>query len=719
MLFLDFWDDVFQNLGTLVERLLNTLWILLCQIVYPFISTMFTFFTNITGSLTNGKYADDINTIIGRVIMILTIVMTFYIVFEFVKYTVTPDSITDKEKGAMPLFARIIIAILLLAFVPKIFTKASEFQQKVIETNVIGKVILGAEKSNESISSLGKEFSGDLFSSFVHVSCYSGEDKDSGDCYEAHEQVNDMVKKMKTSGIMPGVSLTFSNTRIRFAGLLALVVGCFALYVIFLYCKDIALREVQFLFLQIISPIAIMSYIAPKKDGMFQKWMKQSITTYLDVFIRLAALSFMLLMINLLGTKLLYEGKDDVSIMTYIFLIIGLMMFLKKVPKLLQELFPSSGAASIGMGFSGKDRKGILGDAIGATRRAAARTAGAAAGIGRTAKAMKDGTLISDALKNKKGKIGRMKKLGTYANAMGRSAYSGYQAGKDGKIGDAVKASQETVQKYESIVAAGGTVLGHDYRVGHYQNAQVDLQVKLDMLKQMSDSKSAVNSAIGEIKFRKQMDTIAATLQARGDVDAANAWSGEIKKFEKTARNYASGNITEAEYQTQVKDLITKFNTTHYGGDTSKHVFTTKDGAGNIIFDDIGLNAALDSGNTSVYGAITTRMKEASVVAKEISKQTFMITEEKPVLDSSGSPVIGRDGKPVVTRVQKEIKMPKMLDDGTMLDAAGNPIVNSAGRNVSFADYIGDFTDAATTAKINIEADVETKKIQKNAEGKK
>lgn len=499
MLFLGFWSEVFEVLGQLVEKLFNLIFLLLCQIIYPFISTMFTIFTNITGSLTNGAYADDVQAIISRVIMILTIVMTFYIVFEFVKYTVKPDSITDKEKGAMPLFARIIIAVLLLAFVPRIFTFASELQHKIVDTNVIGRVILGTTEGDESIESLGKDFSGNLFKAFMQVDddCDDFSIIGTSDCEEAQSDIDEMVDNMKKTGIVPGIDLTLTDD-IRFAGLLAVVVGCFALYVIFLYCKDIALREIQFIFLQIISPIAIMSYIAPKKDGMFQKWMKQTLTTYLDIFIRLAALSFMLLMIKLLGTKTIYN--DDNDTITYIFLIIGLMMFLKKVPKLLGELFPSSGAASLGLGFSGKDRKGILGDAIGATRRVAARTAGAVAGIGRTARAIKNGTLLSDISKNKKGKFGRFKRYATYANAMGRSAYSGYQAGKDGKIGDAVRTGQESVQKYESIVANGGTVLGHDFRGGHYQNIQAGIKLEVEGLENKVKENEAKSKLVTSIK---------------------------------------------------------------------------------------------------------------------------------------------------------------------------------------------------------------------------
>ena len=91
-------------------------------------------------------------------------------------------------------------------------------------------------------------------------------------------------------------------------------------------------------------------------------------------------------MIELLGTKLLYEGADDNGIIVYVFLIIGLMMFLKKLPKLLGELFPSSGAASIGMGFKASDRHGLFGG----IRSTAARAAGAIAGGRRAFKGKKD-----------------------------------------------------------------------------------------------------------------------------------------------------------------------------------------------------------------------------------------------------------------------------------------------------------------------------------------
>lgn len=693
MLFLNFWEDVLKNMGAVLERMLNILWLLLCQVIYPLIATIFKIFTDIAGSLTStGIYDGDIQTIVNRVVLILTIVMTFYIVFEFVKYTVTPDSITDKEKGAMPLFARIVIAILLLAFVPKIFPLASQFQKIVINNNVIGKIIYPQGSGN--IEGLGREFAGDLFSSFIYVECNSNETSSDTKCAEAHDTANDIKNKAKSSVIIPGVDLFTGNLRIRFAGLLSVVVGCFVLYVVFLYCKDIALREIQFIFLQIFSPVAIMSYIAPKKDGLFQKWLKQCTTTYLDIFIRLAALYFMLLMINLLGTKLRYEAGDENGGLpfVYIFLIIGLMMFLKKLPKLLGELFPSSGAASIGMGFKASDRKGIFGDAWGAAKGVAARGAGAIAGGGRAIKNRKN--LLSELDKNKKGKVGRLRKLATYGNAIGKSAFSGYQAGKDGKIGDAIRAGQEKAYSYETIVATGGTVLGHDYRAGHYQNVKTDIQVKVDMLKSMSDAKSAVTNAVGEIKFRKNMDTVSSTLQASGNVQAATEWEAEKKNFEKLARRYAVGEISEADYHTKAREIVDNFNSRN---------------STSIALD----TSLLDSGNRSIYGNIATQITEASTIAKEIAKHkdiTYTITEE--VKDASGNPVIDpATGK--VQRITRNVTMPTMDDNGQMYDELGHPI------GESFAEYIGNFTDQSNEARMNLETGKEYKEAKANSEGKK
>jgi len=715
-------ENIVDNIGALIGNILNTVWMLLCQIVYPLISAIMAIFTEIAklnyAGATDNPIGIEASAIINRITLILTIVMTFYITFEFVKYTVSPDTISDKQKGAIPLFGRIIIAILLLAFVPKIFTLANKVQFTVINNNVIGKVILGVDE-NRDISGLGREFAGDLFSTFIIIDedCINSV---SENCIKAKTRKEKLVNNIKTSNVLyQGAFYHQWDDDIQINGLLALIFGCFVLYVIFLYCKDIALRHIQLLFLQIISPIAIMSYISPKKDGMFQKWTKQCLTTYLDVFIRMAVLYFMMLLCNILTRSLdIHEltTSDDqhINIFVYLFLIGGLMMFLKKVPKLLQELFPSSGAASIGFGFSAKDRQGILKDAFGAVTGVAARGAGAVAGIARTGKAMKDGTLMSSADNNKKGKIGRMRKFATYANTMGRAAAAGFKAGKDGNIGNAIRAGQEKAQAYEGIVARGGTVLGHDFRPGYYQNEQASIQVKLDLIKGMKEAKSNVNSAIGEIKFRKQMDSIASTIQASGNAAAKTDWDGRIKAYEKLTRKYADGKISQTDYTESIKNIIKGFNEDEHGNPR----FT--DSAGNVIKvnqPDPIRDLELDS--TSKYTTIQRNISEAKEVAQaletkgisydkvEINPSTGMY-ETKYVYeqdkygnikrDAAGNPIIKRDP---LTGEQMAEQVHITYDDST------------------FAENLGDYADWADAAKVSIESSKRTKMSKTNSEGKK
>jgi len=456
-MFLNWIDDAISGLlsgiGEIVGAILNTIWLFLCGIVYPLLSWIFSIFIKL--SSVDILREDIIDGIYGRVTIILTIVMTFYIVFEFVKYTVSPDTITDKEKGAMPLFVRIVLVIVMLAFVPNIFSIAKELQQKVINSNIIPRVILGTEYSDADISGPGREFVGDVFSAFIRADC---DNLSLFECEQLKTGVKSSINDLKASNTLFAAWGVQFSTGIECNGLLALIFGGFMLYVVFLYCKDIALRHIQLLFLQIIAPVAIMSYISPKKDGMFQKWLKQCTTTYLDLFIRVAVLYFMILVCDILGEtfhldEIQYSGDGrGISVTIYLFLVAGLLMFLKKAPKLLEELFPKSGAASIGFGFSSKERRGILNPLD-----VAARTAGTVAGAMSVGNAIKDKKLLNpDTLNKISSKHGKAAagayKAATYTNAIFRAGSSGFKAGKDGKFGDAIKAGQSRAIRQSSPV---------------------------------------------------------------------------------------------------------------------------------------------------------------------------------------------------------------------------------------------------------------------------
>lgn len=434
MFFLDVIDDildwiegigeVIEDIGNIIEdifsgqiwyNLLNMIIIAvrfiggwLCNFIYWVIGCMYQIFISI--AQIDILTAERIQPIYQRFTLILTIVMVFYITFEFVKFVVQPDNITDKEKGAGNIVVRMILVIVLIAFVPTIFSYAKVIQDKVISTQVFSKVLLGT--STTDYKKMGSTLSADVLSLFYYPEpdsdeyqygdtddsicnlCHkyrdesgnlksndqygSGEKMTKDDCYESCEAQQNAVERninqLKTEGTIDITgSLSFiislpkqiGKAPVKFDGILAILVGGFMAYILILYNVDLGVRYGQLVFLQLIAPVAIMGYLSPKKDGIFQRWTKQCVTTYLDLFIRLAIIHFIIIIINVLNESYqsgeLFSGIADLDpgaqVFVFIFLLLGLLLFAYKAPKMLEELFPhSGGAASIGFGLNASKR---------------------------------------------------------------------------------------------------------------------------------------------------------------------------------------------------------------------------------------------------------------------------------------------------------------------------------------------------------------------------
>lgn len=499
---------IFGDIAEFVGDLFNVIWGMLCSVIYGLIVVLFNLFTNMTQLDILDQNA--ITGIYQRITMIMTIVMIFYVTFEFVKYVVSPDNITDKEKGAENVVKRIIIAIVLIAFIPNIFSIAMDLQNKIIKTNVISKVIFGQEDFDYKTQ--GSNFAADTFAAFIHVDC--DEDCSETDREDAQKRVDSVVenfkKDMGIAAIAKSVFQDFIFDNIQFDGLLAVLFGGFALYVIFLYCMDLGVRYVQLIFLQILAPIAAISYILPQKDGILQKWSKQTLTTYLDIFIRVAILYFMILITSILSQTLkiseLSASGDQINIFVYILIILGLLAFVHKAPKLLEDLLPfKSGAASMGFGFGGKSRFEPIGKSIGIAKKPFAAVAGITAGVGRTVAGIKSGKLISSSLKNEKGLKGKAKRFGNYATSMAKAGAKGAAAGaKNGRFSEASSAANRSVQGDEATVNKGGSVLGSTFRGSYSQDALTRMKSEMENMKTAIKIKTSATNEADEVKEVKQ-----------------------------------------------------------------------------------------------------------------------------------------------------------------------------------------------------------------------
>lgn len=161
-----------------------------------------------------------------------------------------------------------------------------------------------------------------------------------------------------------------------------LIAGIFVIYVLLNFCIDIAVRAVKLGYYQIIAPIPILTLLVPNQKKVFDSWLKATISTYIDIFVRIAVIAFGLLLIENLpqiGDSMwetsLFVGNKTVQGFARVFIIIGILIFIKQAPKLITDIF---GLQVTKLGI--KDRLGEMAGIGGLAKEGLSRAQGAATG---------------------------------------------------------------------------------------------------------------------------------------------------------------------------------------------------------------------------------------------------------------------------------------------------------------------------------------------------
>ena len=354
----------------------------LCKVIYPLIIDLWDLFYALSKTRLFDTDSGIVSVIYSRVGLLLGIIMLFRVIFSLIQMLVNPDVMTDKQKGASSLIQKVIVVVLALALIPTAFDKAFELQEVIIEENVIGKVVLG---SNSSTEGFGEELAANLFLSFYTPNELVPKAEFDNECssynFIASEMVSfhtmDLIDQClyETTDVK---SLTDYNENIRvyyvdFAGngFFAAAVGAAILWMILMYCIYLGARIIQLAFLQIVAPIPVIGHLMLDKDSSLVKWAKLCLSTYLDLFIRVAIIDFVVLVISYLINSdgmAIIEASSGATGTTltfvYIAIILGLLLFAKKVPDLLGEIFPSLGGGKGKLGF-GVSWKKMTGDMLG------------------------------------------------------------------------------------------------------------------------------------------------------------------------------------------------------------------------------------------------------------------------------------------------------------------------------------------------------------------
>ena len=171
---------------------------------------------------------------------------------------------------------------------------------------------------------------------------------------------------------------------IHYSWFLSAIAGLFVCYIIASFCIDLGLRAVKLGYYQMIAPVPIFANLVPKGKDIFDKWVKNTLSTFLGVFIRVLVIFLVIFLIGKLPdiTTNIWDSAVQgpswgTRFFARMFLILGLLLFAKQATKLISEVFGiSDGSLKLGIKDKLSDLKQPVfraGAAIGGAATAGAR----------------------------------------------------------------------------------------------------------------------------------------------------------------------------------------------------------------------------------------------------------------------------------------------------------------------------------------------------------
>lgn len=474
---------------------------------------------------------------------ILSIVMLFALAYGILVKIVDPENSKSGVDGKK-ILQKLVMAIVLLALIPSIFSFMFGLQKAILESNVLNSIFTGSSNVGaQNIQNAGNVMAVNSFKPFFTPNVNNdtnpedargiiknhteyGVTLDNQESYGCKKNectladVDTFAEKTGDFGFYQAFAANINEGEVDFQWLIALVVGGFLVYAMISFCFDMALRVCKLAFFEIIAPIAIFCNVIPKMEDVFKKWLSNTTKTFISVFTRIIVMNFGVYLISII-VKNVDLGLDNpgnwfLNLIAKCFLILGIVMFMRQAPKLLSDLF----------GFGDGDMKLGIKDKL---KSSGAFAAGAAIGAGTTGlvrNTVHGVQNVRDA-KGFKDKSRAILKLGGSAVAGTASGFTkgawyakGAGSGKDMKNA-ASQAANKTVEnrnKREAYKAAHpgfmGTTLGHFEDVGDsalkwagFNNIEALQKANAEMSKVSSKKKAMADAAesliVGEANKNK------------------------------------------------------------------------------------------------------------------------------------------------------------------------------------------------------------------------
>lgn len=336
------------------------------QSVYWFAAQCYQLFMKLS---TAQIFTDDFfSSFAKRIYAILGVFMLFYLVYALLNAIVDPDKLTN-DKGAGKIAVNLIISLTLLGLLPNIFDLAYRMQNFVLSSNLLGAMILGSDvvdvsdsesvkENNESLIRFGDYASFTVLNSFLNPENVNPTLDDGYNWYGIKKEILEEGKwenlTLLSNAVSNGISIGGENVVLTYRPIVSTAAGIFLIYMLLSFTLDLGVRVVKFAFYQLLAPIPIVLRIIPSKKGTFDKWLKQTLSVYFEVFVRVGLMYIAIYFINAITTNnTLMEmwTKSTSGKLALAIIIIGVFAFAKQAPKIISDVLGiDTGGLKLGIG---------------------------------------------------------------------------------------------------------------------------------------------------------------------------------------------------------------------------------------------------------------------------------------------------------------------------------------------------------------------------------
>lgn len=359
----------------------------------------------IVGTIDMSAISEDLQFLVTNIKSLVGVYILFKLSILFIQYLVEPDTFKDKSKGGESVLKNVIVVAVLLSLLSGnlLFGFFNDLQ----------KVVFGTSGNYEVLSALGiKNLNGDnndmiqklvfgkrntvkpahdltveIAQQFIFTCPGAGLTNDLSNC--TPNKWRDTIPPNLTFGIeyvdpnllfgqiaystyggvsffqlmkLDGVGGWLSSA--QYIAIISSIVGIYMIMKFMKLSLLVVIRFLKLLLMQILAPIAIVSYATPDGKKTFSNFWKTYFTIYMELFLRLFIMyiSIYLMTAILSNPKFFPTGSYDIitNIILKILILVGISKFMDEMPELVSSFF----GAKLGDAKQ-KSLTGILGGILG------------------------------------------------------------------------------------------------------------------------------------------------------------------------------------------------------------------------------------------------------------------------------------------------------------------------------------------------------------------